>query len=85
MKKIIIITMFALLGCKKETPTPAAPTPPPVNCRCGYTISQGGTYTIEGRQTEWWYQVRNYCTNAPIFIRVLRPIDNGEYCKDYQW
>jgi len=84
MKKIIIIMMFAVLGCKKETPAPA-PTSPPVNCRCGYTISQGGAYTIEGRQTEWWYQVRNYCTNAPIFIRVLRPIDNGEYCKDYQW
>jgi hypothetical protein len=84
MKKIIIITMLALLGCAKEAKIDPTPEPT-VNCHCGSTISQGGVYTIEGKQTEWWYQVRNYCTNAPIFIKVIRPITSGEYCKDYQW
>ena len=79
-KTIIILTMLALFGCEKEEDKE-----PVVDCNCGKVVLQGGTWTTTGVRTGWWYEVRNYCTNAPFTMRLSRPYNGDEYCRDYQW
>ena len=71
--------MLALLGCEKEEETT------PVDCNCGEVVLRGGSWTTTGVQTTWRYEVRNYCTNAPLNMRLSSPYNGNEYCRDYQW
>ena len=78
MKKIIVISLLALVSCKKHvqtpTPTPAGP------CNCGELLQQNvsaGTVTA-----------KNYCTGNILTFQVgaswwTNP--QSEYCQSIQW
>lgn len=78
MKKIIAISLLALVSCKKhvQPPTPAPAGP----CNCGELLQQNvstGTVTA-----------KNYCTGNILTFQVgaswwTNP--QSEYCQSIQW
>ena len=89
MKKsiIILLALFTLACEKEEEPKKTYPRIQlESNCKCGDAEYLGGSWDTEsGRQMTWRYEVRNYCTNKPIFITERNELRNKRYCKDYQW
>ena len=80
MKKIIAISLLALVSCKKDV---QPPTPPPEGpCNCGEIIQLN--------MSDYSFLVKNNCTgNYGIFqVDANQFISSGpgmQYCQAIQW
>lgn len=81
MKKIMAISLLALVSCKKEVQPP--PTPPPAGpCNCGEIIQLN--------MSDFSFLVKNNCTgNYGIFqVDANQFTSSGpgmQYCQAIQW
>lgn len=81
MTKYLLILL--LFGCA-ETVVPEPIEPDPIDCHCGKIVSESGIWE-NGRRTDYWYTVENYCTNARKVFKTKTETIGDEYCTSYQW